>query len=172
MGKEALLVIDMLRDFVEKGAPLEVPAARVIIPYLQKKIREVRQKGAAIIYICDAHRSDDEEFAKWPSHALQGTRGGEVIEELKPGREDFIVHKRRYSGFLGSDLELLLRELKVEKIYITGMLTNICVFFTAAEASMRDYEVVIFANGVAALCEKDHPFAMDQLRRVLKIQVL
>jgi len=172
MAKEALLVIDMLRDFVEKGAPLEVPAARVIVPYLQKRIQEARQKGAAVIYICDAHRSDDEEFAKWPSHALQGSRGGEVIEELKPGREDFTVHKRRYSGFLGSDLELLLRELKVEKIYITGILTNICVFFTAAEASMRDYEVVVFANSVAALCENDHQFALDQLRRVLKIQVL
>ncbi|TET44058.1 cysteine hydrolase [Candidatus Aerophobetes bacterium] len=172
MAKEALLVIDMLRDFVEKGAPLEVPAARVIVPYLQKRIQEARQKGAAVIYICDAHRSDDEEFTKWPSHALQGTRGGEVIEELKPGREDFIVHKRRYSGFLGSDLELLLRELKVEKIYITGILTNICVFFTAAEASMRDYEVVVFANSVVALSENDHQFALDQLRRVLKIQVL
>lgn len=172
MAKEALLIIDMLRDFVEKGAPLEVPAARVIIPYLQKRIREVRQRGAAIVYICDAHRLDDEEFAKWPSHAIQGTRGGEVVEELKPRREDFIVHKRRYSGFLGSGLELLLRELKVEKIYITGILTNICVLFTAAEASMRDYEVVVFADSVAALSENDHQFSLDQLRRVLKIKVL
>ena len=172
MAKEVLLVIDMLRDFVEKGAPLEVAAARVIVPHLQKRIQEARQRQTAIIYICDTHRPHDEEFAKWPSHAVQGTRGAQVIEELKPQRKDFIVHKRRYSAFLGTDLKLLLRELKVERIYVTGILTNICIFFTAAEASMRNYEVVVFADSVAALSENDHQFALDQMRRVLKIQVL
>lgn len=171
MAKEALVVIDMLRDFVEKGAPLEVPSARAIVPHLQKRIQEARQRGAAIIYVCDAHRVDDEEFAKWPPHALEGTRGAEVIDEIKPHREDFLVHKRRYSAFLGTDLELLLRELKVEKIYITGVLTNICVFFTAFEASTRNYEVVIWVDSVAALSVNDHQFALDQMRRVLKVRI-
>ncbi|NIM46109.1 MAG: isochorismatase family protein, partial [Nitrososphaeria archaeon] len=64
MPKEALVVIDMLRDFVQKGAPLEVAPARVIVPHLQRRIQEARQRGAAIIYVCDAHHVDDEEFAK------------------------------------------------------------------------------------------------------------
>jgi len=172
MKKEALLVIDMLNDFVEEGAVLEVPSARKIIPQIKKRIEEARKKQIKVIYICDAHQKNDKEFQSWPPHAISGTRGGEVNEEIKPQKRDFIVKKRRYSGFLGTDLDLLLRELRIEKIYIVGILTNICVFFTAAEASMRDYEVIVYADSVTTISERDHRFALAQLRDVLKIKVV
>lgn len=172
MAKEALLVIDMLKDFVERGAPLEVSSARKILPKVKLRIEEARKKGIPVIYICDAHRAQDEEFKRWPAHAILGTKGAEVVEELKPQKTDFVVKKRRYSGFLGTDLDLLLKELKVEKLHLTGVLTNICVFFTAAEAVMRDYEVVVYRDSVAALSEKYHKFALDELDRVLKIKVV
>jgi len=152
MVKEALLIVDMLRDFVEKGAVLEVPSARKIIPRIKKRVEEAREKGIPVIYICDAHREDDREFDIWPKHAVLGTKGSEIVEELKPQEGDFIVRKRRYSGFLGTDLELLLREL--------------------GEAAMRDYEVVVYADSVSALSEDDHKFALDQLKRVLKVKVV
>lgn len=172
MENEALLVIDMLNDFVEKGAVLEVPSARKIIPNIKKRIEEARKKQIKVIYICDAHQRNDKEFQNWAPHAILGTRGGEVVEEIKPQEGDFIVKKRRYSGFLGTDLDLLLRELRIEKIYIVGILTNICVFFTAAEASMRNYEVIVYADSVTSVSEKDHKFALKQLREVLKIKVV
>ncbi len=171
MRKEALLVIEMLNDFVEAGAPLEVPAAREILPYLKKRIREAREKQIPIIYICDSHRENDEEFKEWPKHAISGTRGAEVVGEIKPGKDDFIVRKRRYSAFLGTDLDLLLRELRVEKLHLVGVLTNICVFITALEAVMRDYEVVVYADSVAALSEQAHKFSLSQLKDVFKIRV-
>ena len=170
--KEALLVIDMLKDFVERGAPLEVPHARKILPKVKLRIEEARKKETPVIYICDAHRSEDEEFKRWPAHAILGTKGAEVVEELRPEKTDFIVKKRRYSGFLGTELDLLLKELKVEKLHLTGILTNICVFLTAAEAAMRDYEVVVYSDSVAALSEKYHKFALDQLDQVFKIKVV
>ena len=172
MAKEALLVIDMLKDFVEREAPLEVPSARKILPKVKLRIEEARKKGIPVIYVCDAHRLKDEEFKRWPEHAILGTKGAEVVEELRPERSDFIVKKRRYSGFLGTDLDLLLKELKVEKLHLTGILTNICVFFTAAEAAMRDYKVAVYSDSVAALSEKYHKFALDELDRVLKIKVV
>lgn len=175
MAKEALLVIDMLNDFVEENSPLKTPAAKTIIPDIQKRIQDARQKGMIIIYVCDAHSPNDKEFTKWPPHALKGTRGAEIIEELKPHLEDSIVLKDRYSGFqrtFGTNLDLLLESWGVKRIYITGILTNICIFFTAVEASMRDYEVVIWADSVAALSEKDHEIALDQMERVLKIEVI
>lgn len=172
MAEEALFVIDMLNDFVEKGAPLEVSAARAIIPNIQKRIREARQKDAIIIYLCDAHDLDDKEFTKWPPHALKGTRGAKIIKELKPNLEDIIVLKNRYSGFFGTNLADLLEVLNIEKIYITGILANVCVFFTAVEASMRDYEVVVWADSIAALSEEDEETALDQLERMLKIKVI
>jgi len=172
MSKEALLIIDMLNDFVEEGAVLEVPSARKIIPKIKKRIEEARKKQIKIIYVCDAHQKDDKEFQKWPPHAIMGTQGAEIIEELRPQEEDFVVKKRRYSGFLGTDLDLLLRELRIEKIYIVGILTNICVFFTAAEASMRDYEVIVYADSVTTISEREHRFALAELRDVLKIKVV
>lgn len=172
MAKEALLIIDMLRDFVEEGAPLEVPAARAIIPNIQKRILLMRRRGAIIIYICDLHKPHDKEFTKWPPHALKGSKGAEIIKELEPKLGDHIIPKNRYSGFLDTGLVTRLKAHRIEKIYITGILTNICVFFTAAEASMRDYEVVIWADSVAALSKTDHRVALDQLERVLKIEVI
>lgn len=172
MAKEALFIIDMLNDFVKKDAPLEVPVARVIIPNIQKRIREARERGAMIFYICDAHNLNDKEFAKWPHHALKGTKGAEIIEELKPGVGAPVILKNRYSGFLDTPLAKILKAYGIRKIYITGILTNICVFFTAAEASMRNYEVVVCADSVAAMSEKDRETALDQLERVLKIEVI
>lgn len=171
MGKEALLVIEMLNDFIEVGAPLEVPAARKILPCVKRRIEEAREKQIPIIYICDSHRENDEEFGKWPKHAICGTRGAEIIEELKPGKDDFIVRKRRYSAFLGTDLDLLLKELRIEKLHLVGVLTNICVFLTAVEAAMRDYEVVVYADSVAALSEQDHKFSLSQLKDVFRVRV-
>lgn len=171
MAKEALLIIDMLNDFVDEDAPLEVPAARAIIPNIQKRIHSARQKEALIIYICDAHDPDDKEFTRWPPHALRGSRGAEIIKELKPDT-GIIVHKNRYSGFLGTDLNEILKWYGIEKIYITGILTNVCVFLIAIEASMRDYEVVVWADSVAALWKEDHEIALDQLEQVFKIEVI
>jgi len=171
MNREALLVLDMLNDFVEEGAPLEVPSARQILSPIKKRLKGARERRIPVIYVCDAHRDEDEEFNHWPRHAVSGTRGAEVVEELKPEKADFVVKKRRYSGFLGTDLELLLKELKIEKVCITGILTNICVFFTAAEAAMRNYKVVVYADCVAALSEEAHHFALTQLKEVLKIRV-
>ena len=75
MPKEALLIIDMLNDFVFEGAPLEVPETRKIIPVIKKEIKEAKTKGIPVIYICDAHDKNDKEFSKfgWPAHAVKGT---------------------------------------------------------------------------------------------------
>jgi len=173
MVEKALLIIDMLKDFVEKDACLEVPASRSIIPNIQKRIKEARRKKMVIIYICDAHSPGDKEFSRWPSHALIRTRGAKIIEELEPHlAEDIIVCKKRYSGFFDTSLDQFLKSFKIKRIYITGILTNVCVLFTAVEAFMRDYEIFIWADSVAALSKGDHETALDQMERVLKIEVI
>ncbi|MCD6319006.1 cysteine hydrolase [Candidatus Aerophobetes bacterium] len=169
---KALLVIDMLKDFVEENSVLEVPFARKIIPNIKNKINWAKAKNIPVIYVCDSHRRNDEEFVIWPSHALEGTSGAMVIDEIAPQEGDFLVRKRRYSAFLGTDLEILLKELNIKTLFITGILTNICVFFTAAEASMRGYEVIVYSDSVASTSKEDHRFALDQMKRVLKIKVV
>src|SRR3972149_4392429 len=101
MPKKALLIIDMLNDFVLPGSPLEVPDTRKIIPNIQREIAKARQEGNAVIYVCDTHDPNDKEFSKfnWPPHAVIGTQGAKVIDELKPQKGDIIIEKTSYSGF-------------------------------------------------------------------------
>ncbi len=171
-GKIAVLVIDMLNDFVKPGAILEVPAARNIIDNIKKLIQVAHEKRIPVIYVCDSHRKGDKEFEAWPPHALEGTHGAEVIEELAPQRGDIIVRKRRYSGFFETDLDLTLRELKIQTLILTGILTDICVFFTAVDAFYRGYEIYIVSDGTASIDEKRHNDALEKLRMLARAKVV
>ncbi|HEX68215.1 MAG TPA: cysteine hydrolase [bacterium] len=168
----ALLVIDMLKDFLEEGKPLFVKKGREIIGNIKKRIEEARKEGIPVIYICDSHLPEDMEMKIWPPHALRGTEGAEVVEELKPQKDDYVILKRRYSGFLGTELDLLLRELGIKEVVITGVLTNICVLFTAGDAFMRGYKVIIPEDSVASVSEEDHKFALKLMKEVLKAEVI
>ena len=164
----ALLVIDMLNDFVLKGAPLYVPRARRIVPQLKRRITRARRENVPIIYICDKHRKDDSEFRIWPKHAVNGTSGSEIITELKPRSCDYIIDKTTYSSFYRTKLEKLLKKLGTKKLVIMGVCTEICVLYTAMDAFMRGYQVVVPENCVAGLTEPDHRFGLKQIERNLK----
>lgn len=172
-GREsALLIIDMLNDFIEDTGALVVPGAKRIIPRIMQLLKDARQQGIPVIYVTDSHREDDHEFRYWPAHAISDTWGGEVIEELEPASGDFIVPKRRYSAFFGTDLDNYLRELGIKKLYLAGVLTNICVYATALDASMRNYGVAVFKDAVASLSEDTDRFVFQQLAEVVQAELL
>jgi len=168
MSKQALVIIDMLRDFVLPGAPLEVPQARHIVPNIKRQIDEARKKGIPVIYLCDRHRPDDVEFKVWPPHAVENSEGAEIIDELKPQEGDYVVPKISYSAFYKTELEELLKKLKIDELIITGVVTNICVLYTAMDALARGYKVEVPEDSVAALNQEDHKFAIRQIKEVLK----
>ena len=174
MDQSALLVIDMLNDFVLEGAPLEVPATRTIIPPIQNEIEKARNNHIPVIYICDAHDENDPEFVRmgWPAHALSGTKGAEVIDDLKPLPQDTIIHKQSYSAFFATSLDLVLQKSSIAELCITGCVTNICVLYTAADAVQRGYRVTILRNCVAGLNLHDHECALRQMKEVLGAQIL
>ncbi|XRH75505.1 MAG: cysteine hydrolase family protein [Candidatus Methanosuratincola verstraetei] len=145
----ALLVIDMLNDFV--SGKMRCEAAAAIIPKIRALADHFRRKGLPVVYICDTHFPGvDRELELWGDHAIAGTWGAEVVEELKPQYGDFVVRKRRYSGFFQTDLDLLLRELGVDRVAITGIDTNICVRHTAADAFFRGYRIAVVRDAVAS----------------------
>jgi nicotinamidase/pyrazinamidase len=174
MKKEALLVIDMLNDFVLPGAPLEVPGARAIIPVIRNEIDKAHAVGNPVIYVCDAHEPDDREFKKfgWPAHAVKGTRGAEIVKELNPSGEDTVIYKKTYSGFYGTILDATLKRLGVDSLRLTGDVTHICVLFTASDAVLRDYLVTVVENGVAGLAREDHDAALRIMKNVLGAKIL
>ena len=174
MGSKALLVIDMLNDFVLQGSPLEVPDTREIIPCIQDKMRNAREQSIPVIYICDAHDKNDQEFTRmgWPPHALAGSKGAQVVDPLKPATSDTIILKKSYSGFFNTDLEKVLRENEVAELLVTGCTTNICVLYTVADAVQRGYDVSVLKDCVAGLDKRDHEFALRQMQNVLGAHVL
>lgn len=171
--KWALLVIDMLRDFVSEGGALYCgPPALALVDPVRQEIEAAREAGAAVIYICDRHRPDDAEFAMFPPHCVAGTPGAEVIPALAPRPGDWVIPKRRFSGFFATDLDLTLRELGVTRVRLVGVCTNICVLYTAADARMRGYAVEVPRAKVASFDAAAHEWALGEMERVLGVRVL
>lgn len=157
---KALLVIDMLVDFIDEEGALSVgPAGQKIIDYINEKIKDFRQKAYPIVFICDNHEKDDKEFDMFPAHCIAQTKGAQIVDNLDVKDEDKIIRKRRYSAFFGTDLDLYLREKGVDELFLVGVCTNICVLYTAADARNLAYKVNIYKDGVASFDEKAHEFA-------------
>jgi len=172
MTKKALLIIDMLNDFVMDGAPLKVPGIEKIIDPIKREIKKAKSEGYQVIYLCDSHDKDDREFEFFPPHAIKGTEGAKIIDDLKPEGNDIIVRKTTFSGFYGTDLDEILRKLSVERLVVTGDVINICILYTVADAVMRGYKVDLVKDAVIALNKNDYKFAMEQMKGVLKVNII
>jgi len=148
--KIALLVIDMINDFVTGVFKNE--RAIKIIPNIKRLIEFARKRKVPIVFVTDAHLPNvDHEFEVWGPHAEKGSRGAEIIDELKPKKGDFRVLKRKYSAFQGTDLDMLLRELKVDTLVLAGVVTDICIQHTAADAFYRGYKIIVPKDCVEAV---------------------
>ena len=170
---KALIVIDMLKDFINEGGALETgPAGRAIVPFVKDKIGEYRSLNYPIIYTCDNHEIDDKEFQMFPPHCLAGTRASKIIPQLQVLDSDKIIKKRRYSGFYGTDLDLYLREKEITEIYLVGVCTNICVLYTAADGRNISYDVSVYKDGLASFDEEAHEFALKEMESTLGCKVI
>lgn len=151
--RTAVLVIDMLNDFCVAGGAMVLPGYEALLAPQRQVIAAARAAGAPVVYVVDAHRpglAGDREFAKRTPHCIEGTWGAQVIDELAPETDDHVVTKRRYSGFYDTDLDLTLRDLRVEHVIAMGVVTNICVRSTVHDAFFRGYDVVVPEDCVAA----------------------
>jgi nicotinamidase-related amidase len=166
---EAVVVIDMLEDFVT-GA-LRCERADRIIPNIKKLVETARKKNLPIIYSNDAHLPTDFELKKWGKHAMKGTKGAEVISQLKPTKEDIIREKRAYSGFFETGLDSVLRNLKVDTLILTGLHANMCVRHTAADAFFRGYKIIVPKDATEAFTEKDYKEGLEYLKNVYNAEI-
>lgn len=169
---KALLVIDMLKDFLKKEGALYIGDAGRTIENVSRRVQEWRLQGSPVIYIVDRHLPHDAEFKMFPPHCLAKEQGGEIIDELAPAQEDIVIFKRRYSAFFGTDLDLTLRELAVNELELTGVCTQICVLYTAADARMLNYAVTVRKDCVASFDQEAHIFALKEMEKTLGVKVL
>ena len=164
MGKTALLIIDMQNDFCLPGAPLEIKGAMSVVPQIKKALDASRKWGLPIIYIIRHYRADGSDveitryhdFMKKGGACIRGTKGAEIIDELKPLKGDYIITKRRWSAFFQTELDMLLRRLNVDQIVVTGVQTPNCIRATVWDANSLDYEVIVLTDGTAAKTQEVH----------------
>ena len=163
MSKSAILVVDMLNDFVT-GA-LKCDRGLAIVPKTAELLRAARAKNVPVIFCNDAHLKDiDHELKLWGDHAIAGTKGAEVIPELELCATDYVVPKRRYSGFFHTDLDLLLKELGVDTVILTGLHAHMCVRHTAADAYQLGYDVVVAKDATDSFTEEDYLYGIKYLK--------
>jgi ureidoacrylate peracid hydrolase len=172
--KTALLVIDMQNAFVAPGAPVEVPAAREIVPAINRLAAELRRRGVTVIWVLHENAKDGSDWdgffgafvADRPKAAAALTAGSE-LQKLFPGLEtepgDLRVAKNRYSAFIRSDFEKKLQQRGIDTLLIAGTKTNVCCECTARDAMMLDYKVVMLSDCTAALSDDEHRATLENV---------
>jgi biuret amidohydrolase len=166
-SKTAMIVVDMQNDFVAPGAAMETPAARVVVPKLAEALKICRNAGIKVIYTAHVHRRDGSDMGLFDDmHApiakraalVDGTPGVEVYPELAPAPGEHVIKKHRYSGFYGTDLDMILREWGVDTVIISGTTTENCCHATARDAMFRNYRVVFLSDATATYDYPDRGF--------------
>ncbi len=163
----AVLVVDMVRGFLEKGYPLYCGArARRIIHSVQGLLEQELARGSTVFFLCDHHTPGDPEFKMFPPHCIEGTAEAELIPELAQYQGE-VIPKRRFSAFFDTPLEEKLCKLKPDKLIVCGVCTDICVLHTVSDARNHDYQVEVPVDCVASFNERAHYFALEHMEKTL-----
>jgi len=165
----ALLLIDVIND-------LEFPEGdqllRHALPMAERLLslkRRAKEAGVPVIYVNDNFGRWRSDFNAQVDHCMNdGVRGKPVVERLKPEEDDYFVLKPKHSGFFSTTLDILLDYLGIKTVIVTGIAGNICVLFTANDAYMRDFSLVVPADCVASNTEEENRNALEVIRKVLK----
>jgi nicotinamidase-related amidase len=165
----ALLLIDVINDLeFETGEQLLKSAAPMAekIAALKKRAKEAK---VPVIYVNDNFGKWQSDFNKILRHCLEdNVRGKPLAERLLPEEDDYFVLKPKHSGFFSTTLDTLLEYLQANTLILTGVTADICVLFTANDAYMRDFNLVIPSDCVASNSPDENEHALDLMKRVLK----
>jgi len=169
----ALVLIDVINDMeFDSGAALlenALPVAR----RLADLRRRAREAGVPVIYVNDNFGKWRSDFRRQLGHVLEdGVRGQPVAELLRPDEKDYFVLKAKHSGFYDTQLDLLIDHLKAKTLILAGFTTDICVLFTASDAYLRDLDIIVPTDCVAAANMEHHDRALEHMRRVLDVKAV
>ena len=152
MSKTALLVVDMVKDFTDPAGLVFYPQNREILPRIAQLVTRAREQGMVIVFLQHCYRrgKPDKNLEKMRPNCIEGSGGEEIDPMLSPDPErDYIIKKRRYSAFFGTDLDLVLRENAVENVIVAGTKTNCCIRATVTDAYYLNYNVIVPSDCVA-----------------------
>jgi nicotinamidase-related amidase len=165
----ALLLIDVINDLeFEEGEQL-IKHALPMADRLAALKKRASQAGIPVIYVNDNFGKWQSDFNKLLKHCLQDeVRGKPLVERLQPDEDDYFVLKPKHSGFFSTTLDTLLEYLQAKTLILTGLAGNICVLFTANDAYMRDFHLVVPSDCVASNTPAENEHALELMQKVLK----
>jgi nicotinamidase-related amidase len=165
--KSCLLVVDMQNYFLDSRSPTFTPGGLAILPNVKKLISAFRQRRLPVIFTAHVHKSNRMDGGIlgwwWEGMILEGTQEAQIHPDLAPLPEEKVVFKHRYSAFYNTDLEIVLRCLKVSDLVISGVMTNLCCESTARDAYFRDYRVFFVMDGTGTVDEELHLATLKNL---------
>jgi len=165
----ALLLLDVINDLEFPGADRLLEYALPMADRIAEFKRRAHEAGIPAIYVNDNYGRWQSDLNALITHCIEeNTRGKPIVERLHPAKEDYFVLKPKHSGFFSTTLDVLLDYLGVKTVIVTGLAGNICVLFTANDAYMRDFNVIVPADCTASNDPKDNEYALKQIEVVLK----
>jgi len=160
---KALLIVDMIHDFVD--GKFGSPEATAIVNKIADFSKNIRESGGTVVYLKDSHSPEDPEIKIWGPHAMKGTWGSEIVENLKPYEGDLVIEKSTYNGFLFTNLAEELKKRNVDEVLICGVATDICVLHTAFGAFSHGFKVKILADLCAGTSKEMHEMALEYMKK-------
>ena len=177
-GRAVLVVVDIqqgdLNDEVDKssdrvsGGIPAMPGYQKRVFRARKLIDAARETGVPIVFFKEVHRPDHVDFGRELDgsegvHCIETAPGTEIAREMGVRPTDYVIGKRRYSCFFGTDLEILLKGLRAETLVLCGGLTDVCVHYTFVDAHQRDYFVRVVEDCVAGSSFRAHEGALEAM---------
>jgi len=169
-ARVALLIIDMINAFDFPGARAMLPRARAAARATAGLKRRARAARVPVIYVNDNFGRWRSDFRQILEHCLKSP-GRAIARLLAPDEEDYFVLKPKHSGFEFTTLDVLLKHLGVETLVLCGVATNFCVLFTAHDAYMRDYRLIVPSDCVASVTPQADRYALAHMADVTKADV-
>lgn len=168
------MIIDMEYGFLDKNSALFVKNGTKIVRNIKKILENFRNKNLPIIFVKREHRKNGvdidkvrlEVFKKSNGLITENDKSSEIIEDLKPLKNEIVVIKRRWSAFFGTELEILLKRLKIENLIVTGVQTPNCIRSTVYDALSLDYNVIVISDATASSSQKIQKYNLSDMENI------
>jgi nicotinamidase-related amidase len=159
----ALTIVDMQKDFLDDGAACFIPGGRRVVPAVSRLLEAFRHEELPVIHVITVWQEDGVDISPFTTSEelikrglRKGEPGTDPVEELTPIPGEYVLQKTRYSGFYGTELEMLLRSLGVVYLVVVGVCTNYCVRSTVHDASFRDFLAIVPRDCATSYTEEEH----------------
>ncbi|MFL6337008.1 MAG: cysteine hydrolase family protein [Pyrinomonadaceae bacterium] len=168
----ALLLIDVINDLEFESGEQLLRHARPMAERLAVLKRRAKEAGVPVIYVNDNFGKWQSDFKKILEHVLkEDVRGRPLAETLRPEEDDYFVLKPKHSGFFSTTLDILLDYLQAKTLVLTGLTGDICVLFTAHDAYMRDFNLVIPADCIASNDPRENEYTLKKMESLMDADI-